>query len=65
MNGKIENYEEAEKAFWSYWKKRWPFATENKKILELSANYKGTKEAYLAGWEDSRKTKMKDAEHLS
>ena len=53
---------QVEETFWMYWKKRWPFATENKKILELSANYKSSKEAYIAGWKDSIKNKWHDAE---
>lgn len=42
---------EAEKAFWEYWKKRWPFTSCNEKTLSLSANFRNTKEAFLAGWE--------------
>ena len=42
---------DAEKAFWQYWEKRWPFTSRNEKVLSLSANFRNTKEAFLAGWE--------------
>lgn len=41
----------AEKAFWEYWDKRFQFTSRNEKVLSLSANFRNTKEAFLAGWE--------------
>ena len=46
---------ESEKAFWQYWEKRWPFSSRNKKVLSLSAKFRNTKEAFLAGWEANGK----------
>ena len=45
---------DAEKAFWKYWEKRWPFASSNEKVLSLSANFRETKAAFLAGWEKGK-----------
>jgi hypothetical protein len=42
---------DAEKAFWQFWEKRWQFTSSNEKVLSLSANFRNTKEAFLAGWE--------------
>ena len=48
----------AEKAFWQYWEKRWPFTSRNEKVLSLSANFRSTKEAFLAGWEAKDKAQQ-------
>ena len=35
--------------FSAYWDIRWPNTTKNKALLETSANYRNTKDAFMAG----------------
>ena len=55
LKGAIGGCMDAEKAFLQFWGKRWPFTSSNEKVLSLSANFRNTKEAFLAGWEASAK----------
>lgn len=44
-----------EKAFWQYWKKRWPNTSTDERKLVNSANYQETRAAFLAGFESGGK----------
>jgi cobalamin-dependent methionine synthase I len=37
--------------FAEYWHKKWPFATTDVKKLELSAHYRGCRDAFYAGYD--------------
>jgi len=54
----------AEKTFWQYWRKRWPFISSNEKVLLLSANFINTKEAFIAGWESNGNAQQQDQPNL-
>ena len=56
--GAIGGCMDAEKSFWQFWEKRWSFTSSNEKVLSLSANFRNTKEAFLAGWEASGNTEQ-------
>lgn len=44
-------------AFSEFWKRRWPNTTENEKTLDLSAHYRGCREAFAAGYDAAQTRK--------